>query len=58
MCYDVMEIFIIRKNICPICACVKKWKPFLAGKKGVLRLIFFLNTKSIHNCTKICPLVE
>jgi hypothetical protein len=27
-------------------------------KKGVLRLIFFKNTKSIHNYTKIWPLVE
>jgi hypothetical protein len=53
-----MEILIIKKTIFPIIACVKKWKPFLAGKKGVLRLILILNTKSIHNCTKIWPLVE
>ena len=30
---------------------------FSEEKKGVLRLIF-LNTKSIHNCTKIWALVE
>jgi hypothetical protein len=31
---------------------------FSEEKKGVLHLIFFLNIKSIHNCTKIWALVE
>jgi hypothetical protein len=41
MCLDVMEILIIKKLIFPISACVKKWKPFLEGKKRGFTFNFF-----------------